>query len=39
LGVYVDGDYCTTVGWFQRIDTKEFNYFLIDTLKSNSAGN
>ena len=35
LGVYVDGDYCTTVGWFQRIDTKEFKDFLVDTLESN----
>ena len=35
LGVYVDGDYCRTVGWFQRIDTKEFKDFLIDTLESN----
>jgi hypothetical protein len=35
LGVYVDGDYCTTVGWFQRIDTQEFKDFLIDTLESN----
>ena len=33
LGVYTDGDYCTTVGWFQRIDTKEFKDFLIDTLE------
>jgi hypothetical protein len=33
LGVYTDGDYCRTVGWFQRIDTKEFKDFLIDTLE------
>jgi len=35
LGVYTDGDYCRTVGWFQRIDTKEFKDFLIDTLEPN----